>query len=199
MAALLPAPRSPCALLEKRSLPLPWAPDPLVSLHACSFWSCACNPQSSRAWIPSHHRVSLHHVAALCWFTPWGGRTTAPCVGGYVCGRVRLRACTSVRVYVCACTSHSVSALPEGGACAPFQSVGAGNELLRSGSVSRAPGGHICFPLVTSQDGVPAHVVSVPVCNCANLAVWFTKCTFVIPPAGDESFLSAHFVTNIWC
>ena len=123
MAALLPAPRSPCALLQPVTA-LPWAP--LTRLCLSTLAPSGIVRAAHRPLVPGFlhtTRVLLHHVAVVAGL-PRGVAKLQPLVwactsvGVYVCGRVRLWACTS----------HSVFAFARGGECASFQSAGAENK-----------------------------------------------------------------------
>lgn len=106
MAALLPAPRSPCPSPAGHSLALGTLTRLCLSTLAPS--EPACSPPSPRAWIPSHHPRALGHVALLLGL-PRGVAELQPLVrAGTSAGGVRLRAVRSsggmsAGVYVTLC------------------------------------------------------------------------------------------------
>lgn len=161
MAALLPAPRSPCALLQPVTA-LPWAP--LTRLCLSTLAPSGIVRAAHRPLVPGFlhtTRVLLHHVAALLLVYPVGWPSCSP-----LCGRVCLWACMSVGVYVCGRVHHTLSShSPEEGRVHPSSLWVLRIKLLLRSRI-RVQGSvwpHLLSLSHVSGLGFLAHEVSVPV------------------------------------
>ena len=155
MAALLPAPRSPCALLQPVTA-LPWAP--LTRLCLSTLAPSGIVRAAHRPLVPGFlhtTRVLLHHVAVVAGL-PRGVAKLQPLVW----------ACTSVGVYVRGRVRHTLSSRSPGEGRVHPSSL----RVLRIKLVLRSRiwvqgsvWSHLFSLSHVSGRGFLAHVVSVPV------------------------------------